>query len=60
MDISNHLEKIVEGIITDISANVQAKIDDIINHTITNKLSSYNFEGYIQTAATSALEKKSR
>lgn len=58
MDISNHLEKIVEGIITDISANVQAKIDDIINHTITNKLSSYNFEGYIQTAATSALEKK--
>lgn len=58
MDISNHFEKIVESLVAEISANVQEKVDGIINTTVSAKLSTYNFEDFIQSAASVAIEKK--
>lgn len=58
MDISNHFEKIVESLVAEVSANVQSKVDSIINAAVMARLSTFNFENFIQTAATAAIEKK--
>ena len=58
MDISDHFGKIVESLVNEISSNVKAKVDDIINVSVTEKLSAFKFEDFIQSAATAAMEKK--
>lgn len=58
MDISDHFGKIVESLVNEISSNVKAKVDDIINVSVAEKLSAFKFEDFIQSAATAAMEKK--
>jgi len=58
MDITDHFGKIVESLVNEISSNVKAKVDDIINVSVAEKLSTFKFEDYIQSAATEAMEKK--
>jgi hypothetical protein len=58
MDITDHFGKIVESLVNEISSNVKAKVDDIINVSIAEKLSTFKFEDFIQSAATAAMEKK--
>jgi hypothetical protein len=58
MDITDHFGKIVESLVNEISSNVKAKVDDIINVSVAEKLSTFKFEDFIQSAATAAMEKK--
>lgn len=58
MDINDHFGKIVESLVNQISSNVKATVDDIINASVSAKLSTFNFEEYITTAASAAMEKK--
>jgi hypothetical protein len=58
MDLNEHISKIVEGIVDDITSNVMLKIDNLIFSAIENRLVSFNFETHIQNAASAAFEKK--
>ncbi len=58
MDINDHFGKIVESLVNQISSNVKATVDDIIHNSVTSKLSTFNFEEYIHTAAVAAMDKK--
>ena len=49
MDITDHFGKIVESLVNEISSNVKAKVDDIINVSIAEKLSTFKFEDFIHT-----------
>jgi len=54
MNLNEHVEKIVESIISEISANVTSKVDSIISSTINARLSTFDFESYVQQASAAA------
>lgn len=58
MDLNQHLSKIVEGLISDITSNVMVQVDRVIAVTISNKLENYDFSAAIKQAANSAFDKK--
>ena len=58
MDFSTHIEKIVEGIVADITSNVFIRVDAVISNAINTRLAAYDFASHIQDAATAAFEKK--
>ena len=58
MDLNEHLGKIVEGLIADITANVLVRVDSAISSAINNRLASYDYGAHIQEAASAAFEKK--
>lgn len=58
MDLNEHISKIVEGIVDDITSNVMSKVDNLIFSAIENKLVSFDFETHIHNAASTAFEKK--
>ena len=58
MDLNLHLNKIVEGLVTDITSNVLVRVDSVINNAIDGRLAAYDFASHIQNAAAAAFEKK--
>jgi uncharacterized protein (DUF2164 family) len=58
MDLNEHLAKIVEGLIGEITANVLARVDSVISSTVTDRLTNYNYEAHIKEAATAALDRR--
>ena len=58
MDLNEHLAKIVEGLVADITANVLVRVDSAISTAINNRLASYDYGTHIQEAATATFEKK--
>lgn len=58
MDLNTHLGNIVEGLVSDITANVLAKVDSVISGAINNRLANYDFAQHVQTAAAAAFEKR--
>jgi hypothetical protein len=58
MDLNEHIGKIVEGLLDEISANVLVRVDSLISATISDRLQNYNYEAHIQSAATEALDRK--
>jgi hypothetical protein len=58
MDLNLHLNKIVEGLIADITANVLVRVDSVISNAVSQRLGSYDFAGHIQEAASAAFEKR--
>jgi len=58
MDINQHFQKIVEGLVAEISCNVVANLDSVVATMIEQKLAKFNFEDYIKEAAKDSFEKK--
>lgn len=58
MDLNEHLGKIVEGLIGEITANVLARVDSVISATVTDRLVNYNYDAHIKDAATAALDRR--
>jgi hypothetical protein len=58
MDINQHLQKIVEGLIAEISCNVVSNLDSVVSSMIQQKLLNFDFETYIKEAANNSFEKK--
>jgi len=58
MDLNEHLGKIVEGLIGEITANVLARVDSVISLTVTDRLTNYNYDAHIKEAATAALDRR--
>jgi hypothetical protein len=58
MDLNLHLNKVVEGLVADITANVLVRVDSVISNAINNRLASYDFASHIQEAASTAFEKR--
>lgn len=58
MDLNEHLGKIVEGLVADITTNVLIRVDSVISNAINNRLASYDYGTHIQEAASAAFEKK--
>lgn len=58
MDLNEHLGKIVEGLIGEITANVLARVDHVISETVNARLINYNYEAHIKEAATDALDRR--
>ena len=58
MDLNEHLGKIVEGLIGEITANVLARVDHVISETVTARLINYDYEAHIKEAATDALDRR--
>lgn len=58
MDLNLHLNKIVEGLVTDITANVLVRVDSVISNAINGRLASYDFASHIQDAANQAFAKR--
>ena len=58
MDLNTHLEKIVEGLVADITSNVLVRVDSAISAAINNRLAAYDYATHIQEAANTAFEKR--
>jgi hypothetical protein len=58
MDLNEHLGKIVEGLVADITSNVLIRVDSVISNAINNRLASYDFAGHVKEAASAVFEKK--
>ena len=58
MDLNLHLNKVVEGLVADITSNVLVRVDSVISNAINNRLATYDFSSHIQEAAAAAFEKK--
>jgi hypothetical protein len=58
MDLNEHLGKIVEGLVADITSNVLIRVDSAISAAINNRLASYDYSSHIKEAATQAFEKR--
>lgn len=58
MDINNYLEKIVENLVDQITANVFLRVDSTIAGIVNARLSSYDYATQIKEVAANALEKK--
>jgi len=58
MDLNTHLEKIVEGLVADITSNVMVRVDSVISAAIKNRLAGYDFASHVQQAATAAFERR--
>lgn len=58
MDLNEHLGKIVEGLIGEITANVLARVDHVISETVNARLTNYDYETHIKEAAGAALDRR--
>jgi hypothetical protein len=58
MDLNEHLAKIVEGLVADITSNVLVRVDSAISAAINNRLAAYDYASHIQEAASVAFEKR--
>ena len=58
MDLNDHLAKIVEGLVGDITANVLVRVDSAISAAVNNRLANYDYSAHIQKAASATFEKK--
>jgi hypothetical protein len=58
MDLNEHLGKIVEGLVADITSNVLVRVDSAISAAINNRLAAYDYTSHIQEAASAAFEKR--
>lgn len=58
MDLNLHLNKIVEGLVADITSNVIVRVDAVITNAIDGRLAAYDFGSHIQNAAAAAFEKR--
>jgi hypothetical protein len=58
MDFSEHIGKIVESLVADITSNVLLRVDSVINNAINNRLANYDFAGHVQVAANQAFAKR--
>jgi hypothetical protein len=58
MDINNYLEKVVEGLVDQITANVLVQIDSTISAMVSDKLANYDYSAHIKEIATATFEKK--
>ena len=54
MNFNDHIEKIVESIVAEISSNVLSKVDVVITSAINARLSTFDFDSYVQQASTTA------
>jgi len=54
MDLNEHLGKIVEGLVADITSNVLVRVDYAFSAAINNILASYDYTSHIQEAASAA------
>jgi hypothetical protein len=58
MDINEHIEKIIEGLIADITTKVTNQVDSVIAGAVSNKLMNYDFSIHIKEAAAEAFNKR--
>ena len=58
MELNDHLGKIVEGLVEDITANVLVRVDTAISSAINSRLASYDYTSHIQQAASVALSSR--
>ncbi len=58
MDLNEHIQKIVDGLVQNISSKVEGRIDEMIVGLIEAKLSNFDYTTHVQTAASLQLEKK--
>lgn len=58
MDLNDHLAKVIEGLVADITANVLIRVDSVIASSINGRLSNYDYSSHVQQAAAAAFEKK--
>lgn len=58
MDLNQHLNKIVEQLVGEITSNVAGQVDSIISGIVANKLATYDFSTHIKDAATEVFEKR--
>jgi hypothetical protein len=58
MDLNDHLAKIVEGLVGDITANVLVRVDSAISAAVNNRLANYDYSSHISKAASATFEKK--
>ena len=58
MELNDHLAKIVEGLVADITSNVVGQIDGVISNAINHRLNTYDYATHIQQAAADVFEKQ--
>lgn len=58
MDLNEHISKIVDGIVGEITDNVSTRVDKLIVDAITSRLESFDYNTHVQNAANAALDKK--
>jgi len=58
MDLNEHIAKIVDGIVEQITSSVSDKVDSFILETISSRLNNFDYSSHVQQAAVAALEKK--
>jgi uncharacterized protein (DUF2164 family) len=58
MDLNEHISKIVDGIVVEITDNVSTRVDKLILDAITSRLESFDYNTHVQQAANAALDKK--
>jgi len=58
MDLNEHISKIVDGIVGEITENVSTRVDKLILDAITSRLDSFDYNTHVQQAANAALDKK--
>jgi uncharacterized protein (DUF2164 family) len=58
MDLNEHISKIVDQIVGEITENVSTRVDKLILDAITSRLDSFDYNTHVQQAANAALDKK--
>lgn len=58
MELNNHINLIVNGIVDEITSNVSTRVDTLIVDAINSRLDSFDYNTHIQNAANAALENK--
>lgn len=58
MELNNHINLIVNGIVDEITSNVSTRVDKLIVDAINSRLDSFDYNTHIQNAANAALENK--
>lgn len=58
MDLNEHLSKIVDSMVAEITASVTGRVDSLILETIHSRLDNFDYSTHIQEAASSVLDKK--
>jgi uncharacterized protein (DUF2164 family) len=58
MDLNEHISKIVDQIVGEITENVSTRVDKLILDAITSRLDLFDYNTHVQQAANAALDKK--
>jgi len=58
MDLNEHISKIVDQIVSEITVNVSTQVDKLILDSINSRLESFDYNTHVQNAANAALDKK--